>query len=225
MPAFPRLDWSRLQPSRNPWHLAGISAAAGFFLFLVVCLFSLGDDGKATAEAAKDGTSDTLALPVPLTDGQSVSHMQQPRFPQEAAPADAQAAAAGALPDPLAEPAPDAASTTATPSAAPANTPAAPTAGTPPPSTLPVPIPEQAPAPEYPASAMRSNSTGTVLLRVRVSAEGVPEDVEVIERSGDRTLDRAALSAIRQWRFTPAQQDGKPVAGSVDIPISFDLDK
>ena len=42
--------------------------------------------------------------------------------------------------------------------------------------------------------------------------------------SGSRSLDRAASSAVKRWRFLPGQRNGQPVGGSVEVPISFDLD-
>ena len=91
------------------------------------------------------------------------------------------------------------------------------------PGELPVPIPGQTPAPEYPPAAMRSGDQGTVLVRVEVGADGVPTSVEVAQRSGSRDLDRAAVNAVRQWRFQPAQRDGQAVAGAVTVPIDFKM--
>lgn len=61
----------------------------------------------------------------------------------------------------------------------------------------------QAPRRRYPPAAMRSGDQGTVLVRVEVGADGVPTSVEVAQRSGSRDLDRAAVNAVRQWRFQP----------------------
>ncbi len=73
-------------------------------------------------------------------------------------------------------------------------------------------IPVRSAAPEYPPAAMRNGDQGTVLVRVEVGADGVPTSVEVAQRSGSRDLDRAAVNAVRQWRFQPAQRDGQAVA-------------
>jgi len=56
-----------------------------------------------------------------------------------------------------------------------------------------------------------------------VGADGVPTSVEVAQRSGSRDLDRAAVNAVRQWRFQPAQRDGQAVAGAVTVPIDFKM--
>jgi protein TonB len=86
---------------------------------------------------------------------------------------------------------------------------------------LPVPIPEQSPQPEYPASALRSGQTGTVRVRVEVDAQGVPGAVVVVDRSGSRDLDRAAVDAVKNWRFQPALRNGQAVPGVIEIPFDF----
>jgi protein TonB len=78
-------------------------------------------------------------------------------------------------------------------------------------------------APVYPASALRRREQGRVVLRVRVSAEGTPADIEFAVTSGNPHLDAAALAAVRQWRFMPARQAGRPVAGIAEVPIQFRL--
>jgi periplasmic protein TonB len=62
---------------------------------------------------------------------------------------------------------------------------------------------------------------GKVVLRVSVSAEGLPTDVRVETSSGFPRLDDAAIRAVRTWRFTPAKQSGKSVSASVLVPVSF----
>jgi protein TonB len=78
-------------------------------------------------------------------------------------------------------------------------------------------------APKYPPQALRSGVEGSVSVRVEVDASGVPTDVKVVERSGERSrdLDRAVTDAVRRWRFEPAMKDGKAVAGAVVVPVEF----
>ncbi len=65
---------------------------------------------------------------------------------------------------------------------------------------------------------------GRVMLRVSVSADGTPLEVDVLSTSGHSILDSAALSAVRQWRFSPAMRTGKPVAAIAEVPIRFRLE-
>ena len=77
------------------------------------------------------------------------------------------------------------------------------------------------PAPTYPSQSRRLKEEGTVLLLVRVSADGAPTEVEVRQSSGFERLDDAALQAVRQWRFVPAKRGSQNVAASVLVPIQF----
>ena len=78
--------------------------------------------------------------------------------------------------------------------------------------------------PKYPASALRSGQTGTVLVAATIDANGKPVEVRVDDRSGNRAFDRAALAAVKQWRFEPATRNGKPVEGMVRVPVQFALE-
>jgi len=88
-------------------------------------------------------------------------------------------------------------------------------------SAAPERILSQSPAPAYPATALRRGEGGTVLLRVNVGADGRPQEIAFADRSGSRELDRAARDAVSRWRFTPALENGKPVAAVVEVPVDF----
>ncbi len=55
--------------------------------------------------------------------------------------------------------------------------------------------------PIYPRLAIKRNLEGQVRLRVKVSAEGLPEETTIIESSGHEILDNAAFHATKNWRF------------------------
>ncbi|MGO1073697.1 energy transducer TonB [Lysobacter sp. CA199] len=88
-------------------------------------------------------------------------------------------------------------------------------------STQARPIASRSPEPRYPATALRRGEAGTVVLRINVGADGVPDDVAVARRSGSRELDRAAMLAVRDWRFKPATRNGREVASVVEQPVEF----
>lgn len=79
------------------------------------------------------------------------------------------------------------------------------------------------PPPVYPAASRRLGEEGRVLLRIRVSAEGLPLTVEVRQSSGFRRLDDAARAAVERWRFVPARQGSEAVESSVLVPLQFTL--
>lgn len=81
------------------------------------------------------------------------------------------------------------------------------------------------PPPKYPVAALRAGVEGLVLVRAEIGTDGTPTDVGYARRSGDRDLDRAALSAVRNWRFRPALRNGKAVASVIQVPVDFVLDE
>ena len=85
--------------------------------------------------------------------------------------------------------------------------------------------PVHAPPPRYPRVSIQRGSEGTVLLRVRVNADGLPEAVVVERSSGDRALDRAARAAVEGWRFEPTRRGGVAVASEGLLPVEFSLDR
>jgi protein TonB len=79
------------------------------------------------------------------------------------------------------------------------------------------------PRPAYPEIALRRGWEGQVLLRVRVSPEGRPTTISIVNSSGRDVLDQAATEAVRGWSFVPARQGSEAVAGWVSVPIVFHL--
>ena len=62
---------------------------------------------------------------------------------------------------------------------------------------------------------------GIVRITVTVAADGSVERQSLAQSSGNRHLDRAALEAVRRWRFQPAVRGGQPVTAEVSVPIVF----
>jgi protein TonB len=78
--------------------------------------------------------------------------------------------------------------------------------------------------PRYPESARRRGIEGTVLLKMRITAQGRVEDVQVVRSTGYPELDESAIEAVRRWRFEPARRNGAPVAEeAVLLPVMFQL--
>lgn len=83
------------------------------------------------------------------------------------------------------------------------------------------PIAGRTPAPRYPRQALRRGESGVVLVRAEIGPDGVPTSVSVANSSHSRLLDRAAVEAVRRWRFEPARRGGQPIVGTVTVPIAF----
>ncbi len=85
------------------------------------------------------------------------------------------------------------------------------------------PIPGDCPDPAYPSRERRLGIEGAVLLLVRVDPEGAVGGVELLETSGAAALDRAAMDAVRGWRFSPALEEGTAVEDALRLRITFSL--
>lgn len=79
------------------------------------------------------------------------------------------------------------------------------------------------PAPSYPSVSRRVGEEGRVMLRVLVSKNGDAEQVEIESGSGFTRLDKAALDAVKKWRFIPAKRNNQPISAYVIVPIQFTL--
>jgi len=78
--------------------------------------------------------------------------------------------------------------------------------------------------PSYTADAMRAKVQGIVEVEALILPDGTVAEARVT-RSLDPTfgLDREALIAVRQWKFTPATRRGQAVPVLVPIEVSFTL--
>lgn len=191
---------------RRSLMIAGIAFAVGVLLFLVVWLTGRKDDFyKAGPAQTPAQVAEVEPLPEPLAAAAGSSDMPAAR-PLPAGEEAPQLVETAPPPPPAAAP------------VAPVNeaAPVAMAAG-----DRPQPIADQSPPPTYPAAALRRGDRGSVVVRVDVDAAGAPAAVTIVQRSGLRDLDRAAAEAVRRWRFQPAQSNGQPVPGSIEVPFDF----
>ena len=95
--------------------------------------------------------------------------------------------------------------------------------------------------PVYPASMLRGGWEATVYMKACIDVDGIvieaksekiqvtaaksdDKDNESAEQKTDgKAFVEAAYNALKQWKFSPAQMQGKPVAVWVTIPIRFKL--
>ena len=78
--------------------------------------------------------------------------------------------------------------------------------------------------PSYPASARNMGISGSVGVRVLVSADGVPESVTVVASSGNSAVDDSVVQAAYKWRFDPSRDKyGKKVRCNTRRTITFNL--
>jgi protein TonB len=75
--------------------------------------------------------------------------------------------------------------------------------------------------PIYPVFAKRYGTEGEVQLKVSISPSGRVDTVTIEKSSGSDLLDKAAVTAVRTWRYHPAVRDGQPVATTDIVPVIF----
>jgi len=80
----------------------------------------------------------------------------------------------------------------------------------------------QAPV-SYPASARARGVQGYVLLSLLISAAGEIEKVQVLESQPAGIFEDSAVQGVRNWRFEPAQYQGRSVKVWARQRIRFDL--
>ncbi len=76
--------------------------------------------------------------------------------------------------------------------------------------------------PVYPEEAMKKGLEGTVYVKIWVDTEGKARDA-LIAKSDGEIFDKASLDAARQFQFTPATKDGKPVSVWIVVPFKYKL--
>lgn len=76
--------------------------------------------------------------------------------------------------------------------------------------------------PFYPSILKAAGIEGEVSVKVFVNENG-GVDKATVEETSNKDFDDAALEAVKQWEFTPALKDGKPIKAEIIIPFSFKL--
>ncbi len=73
--------------------------------------------------------------------------------------------------------------------------------------------------PIYPPAALKAHAEGAVQIEATINKEGTVINPKVLR--GDAVLARAALDAVRQWRYKPYYLDGEPVEIQTQITVNF----
>jgi TonB family protein len=80
-------------------------------------------------------------------------------------------------------------------------------------------------APEFPSKALSQRLSGSVTVEYTVDASGEPRDVRVVEATPPGVFDKAAISAVKRWKYDPVIANGAPVEVPVRTSIRFELPK
>jgi periplasmic protein TonB len=77
--------------------------------------------------------------------------------------------------------------------------------------------------PVYPLLAIVQQLEGVVILEAIVDEEGRVENLRVLRSPG--VFEKAAVEAVRQWRYSPVILNGRPEKFILTVTVSFRLDK
>lgn len=78
-------------------------------------------------------------------------------------------------------------------------------------------------APAYPPLSRRLGEEGKLVLRVELDENGRVNVAHVVNSSGFKRLDEAAMVAVKTWRCNPPQRNGQPVRAIALQPFNFVL--
>ncbi len=78
-------------------------------------------------------------------------------------------------------------------------------------------------SPKYPDIAMRTRSSGTVVLQLDVDKQG--KVVKATPISGSEVFYGEAIKAAMQWRYRPASINGNDISSQVKVTFNFNLKK
>jgi protein TonB len=75
------------------------------------------------------------------------------------------------------------------------------------------------PHPVYPRVAFLARIQGVVRFTITISEEGTVERIRLI--SGHPLLVRAAMDAVKQWRYRPTFRGGAPITVRTTVSVTF----
>lgn len=73
--------------------------------------------------------------------------------------------------------------------------------------------------PVYPEEAKKEGLSGSVVLALHISKDGVVENIRVVK--GSRVFQASALDAVKQWRYQPFLLNGDPIAVDTQVTVEF----
>jgi protein TonB len=76
--------------------------------------------------------------------------------------------------------------------------------------------------PEFSEQARQAKHQGVVILYGEVDTSGRLTNVRVVQGLG-LGLDEKAMEAVKQWKFRPGYQNGRPVTAAATIEVNFHL--
>jgi len=78
--------------------------------------------------------------------------------------------------------------------------------------------------PQYPIRAAERGIEGWVVLKFTITATGTVENPVVLDAKPKRIFDRAAIRALKKWKYRPRVVDGVAISRQEEVRLTFDLD-
>lgn len=79
------------------------------------------------------------------------------------------------------------------------------------------------PGPAYPESERVVGNEGWVHVNFMIDPRGKPYEVAVVESTGNKAFEKAAVSAVEKWTFEPATGGGTPIHAGQDYKVLFHM--
>ena len=76
--------------------------------------------------------------------------------------------------------------------------------------------------PEFSEQARKAKVSGNVLVNLWVDEKGNPSHVRVLRGIG-LGLDEKAVEAVKQYKFKPALENGRPVLVELNVDVTFQI--
>ncbi len=76
--------------------------------------------------------------------------------------------------------------------------------------------------PEFSEEARKAKFMGVVTVELIIDIHGMPQNVQLVRGVG-MGLDEKAIEAVKQYKFKPAMENGKPVPVKMDIEVNFQI--
>jgi protein TonB len=77
--------------------------------------------------------------------------------------------------------------------------------------------------PPYPPAEQRMDREGSVRVRITIGPDGRVTAIERLSATSDAFWQATRRQAMSRWRFRPATEDGRAVAGTMTLTVTFRL--
>jgi TonB family protein len=75
----------------------------------------------------------------------------------------------------------------------------------------------------YPPNEIDKGEEGWVIVNMMINREGKPYEATVVDSTGNRAFEKAALAAVEKWSFEPATMNGAPIEAGSTFKLKFRL--